>query len=155
MPAWSKVRARVIWSEISALGGMFLAGFLAATPIPMQSELAFVALAVAGWPLTGLVIVASLGNILGSCVTYAAGRGLGGMGLWGWFRLPPDRMARAERWFTRWGRWALLLSWAPGGDLLVALAGALRMPVVIALPLIAIAKIARYTVLAWVTGAAL
>lgn len=33
-------------TDLLALGGMFLAALLAATPIPMQSELAFVALAV-------------------------------------------------------------------------------------------------------------
>lgn len=133
---------------------MFLAAFLAATPIPMQSELAFVALAANGWSLTALVVAASIGNILGSCLTYAAGRGLGGLGLWRWFHLPADKMARAERWFARWGRWSLLLSWAPGGDLLVALAGALRMPLGPFLILISLAKTGRYIALALATQAA-
>ena len=142
-------------ADLAALGSMFLAAFLAATPIPMQSELAFVALATAGWPMSVLVLVASIGNVLGSCLTYGAGRGLDGLGIWQWFRLPPDRMARAEAWFARWGRWSLLLSWLPGGDVLVALAGALRMPLLHFLPLIIIAKTGRYIVLAWVTSAAL
>ncbi len=144
-----------MWSEISALLGMFLAAFLAATPIPMQSELAFIALAASGWSITALVIVASLGNILGSCVTYAAGRGLGGLGLWRWFRLPPEKMARAETWFARWGRWSLLLSWLPGGDLLVLLAGTLRMPLLPFIALITLAKTGRYVALAMATNAAL
>ncbi len=134
---------------------MFLAAFLAATPIPMQSELAFIALAANGWSLTALVIVASLGNILGSCVTYAAGRGLGGLGLWRWFHLPADKMARAETWFARWGRWSLLLSWLPGGDLLVLLAGTLRMPLLPFVALITLAKTGRYIALAFATNAAL
>lgn len=144
-----------MWFEISALSGMFLAAFLAATPIPMQSELAFIALAASGWSLTALVIVASLGNILGSCVTYAAGRGLGGLGLWRWFHLPADKMARAETWFARWGRWSLLLSWLPGGDLLVLLAGTLRMPLLPFVALITLAKTGRYIALAFATNAAL
>jgi len=134
---------------------MFLAAFLAATPIPMQSELAFIALAASGWSITALVIVASLGNILGSCVTYAAGRGLGGLGLWRWFHLPADKMARAETWFARWGRWSLLLSWLPGGDLLVLLAGTLRMPLLPFVALITLAKTGRYIALAFATNAAL
>ena len=142
-------------AEAAALGGMFLAAFLAATPIPMQSELAFVALAAGGWALPVLVAVASLANTLGSCLTYAAGRGLGNAGLWRWFRLPPDKLARAESWFSRWGRWSLLLSWAPGGDVLVALAGALAMPLRIFLPLVALAKTGRYIALALVTSAAI
>ena len=144
-----------MWSEISARLGMFLAAFLAATPIPMQSELAFIALAASGWSITALVIVASLGNILGSCVTYAAGRGLGGLGLWRWFRLPPEKMARAETWFARWGHWSLLLSWLPGGDLLVLLAGTLRMPLLPFIALITLAKTGRYVALAMATNAAL
>lgn len=137
------------------MGGMFVAAFLAATPIPMQSELAFIALAAGGWAVALLVAVASLGNTLGSCLTYAAGRGLGNAGLWRWFRLPPEKLACAESWFSRWGRWSLLLSWAPGGDVLVALAGALRMPLIIFLPLVALAKTGRYIVLALVTSAAI
>ena len=144
-----------MWSEISALLGMFLAAFLAATPILMQSELAFIALAASGWSIPALVIVASLGNILGSCVTYAAGRGLGGLGLWRWFRLPSEKMARAETWFARWGRWSLLLSWLPGGDLLVLLAGTLRMPLLPFIALITLAKTGRYVALAMATNAAL
>lgn len=134
---------------------MFLAAFLAATPIPMQSELAFIALAAAGWPLTALVIVASVGNVLGSCLTYGVGRGLGASSLLRWFKISADGLTRAEQWFARWGRWALLLSWAPGGDLLVALAGVLRLPLLVVLPLLILAKTARYIVLAWVTSAAL
>ncbi len=142
-------------AEVTGLGGMFLAAFVAATPIPMQSELAFVALAAAGWPLTALVVVASLGNVLGSCLTYGAGRGIGGAGLGRWFGIAPDKLARAESWFARWGRWSLLLSWAPGGDILVALAGVLRMPLRVVLPLLAVAKTGRYVVVALVTSAAL
>jgi len=47
-----------------------------------------------------------------------------------------------------------LLSWAPGGDVFVALAGALRMPLAVFLPLLALAKIGRYVVLALATAAA-
>ena len=144
-----------MFGDMAAVGGMFLAAFLAATPIPMQSELAFVALAAGGWSLPLLVVVASLGNVLGSVLTYLAGRGLGDAGLWRWFRLPPEKLARAESWFARWGRWSLLLSWAPGGDVLVALAGALRMPLLVFLALVALAKTARYVALALVTSAAI
>ncbi len=142
-------------ADASGLGGMFVAAFAAATPIPMQSELVFAALAASGWSLPALVVVASLGNVLGSLVTYAVGRGLGGAGLGRWFGISPDKLLRAETWFARWGRWALLVSWAPGGDVLVALAGVLRMPLLVFLPLLALAKTGRYIALALITAAAL
>lgn len=133
----------------TSLTGLFFAAFLAATPIPFQSEVVFLALLAMGsaapWVL---VVVASVGNILGSCVTYALGRGLGGPRGARWLGLTPEREARAEEWFARWGVWALLFSWAPGGDLVVALSGALRVPVLRFLILVTIAKTARYVAVA-------
>lgn len=133
----------------ATLSGLFVAAFLAATPIPFQSEVVFLALlGTEAASVTALVLVASVGNILGSCVTYAAGRGIGGQRGSRWFPLTPEQMARAERWFSRWGVWALLLSWAPGGDLVVALAGAMRVPVWLFVVLVTIAKTLRYIAVA-------
>ena len=135
-----------------SLAGLFTAAFLAATPIPFQSEIIFAALVAAGsinpWLL---LLVASVGNTLGSCVTYALGRGLGQLGahrfLKGRLALPPEQRARAERWFSRWGVWVLLLSWAPGGDVIVAIAGLMRTPVWLFVTLTATAKTGRYLAL--------
>ncbi len=133
---------------MTGLAGLFLAAFLAATPVPMQSEVVFVALHAAGWSLVPLIIVASLGNTLGSCVTYAFGRAIERLKDRPWFPLPPEKMARAEAFWARWGLWSLLMSWAPGGDVLVALAGVMRVPVWRFLALVALAKTGRYIVLA-------
>lgn len=133
----------------TSLAGLFVAAFLAATPIPFQSEVVFLALMAQGTvPVWALILVASVGNILGSCVTYAMGRGLGGDRGARWIGLTVERQARAERWFARWGVWALLFSWAPGGDLVVALSGALRVPLPRFVALVTIAKTARYAVVA-------
>jgi len=138
-----------------ALAGLFVAALLAATPVPFNSEVAFIAMQAAGWPALTLVAVASVGNVLGSCVTYAVGRGLGQFRDHPRFPIRPDQIARAEDWFRRWGLWSLLLAWAPGGDVLVAVAGLLRVPLPIFLLLVAIAKTGRYVVLALATGVAL
>lgn len=133
----------------TSLFGLFMAAFLAATPVPFQSEVVFLALMAQGTvPVAALVLVASVGNILGSCVTYALGRGLGGDRGARWLGLTPERQAKAERWFARWGVWALLFSWAPGGDFIVALSGALRVSLVRFVVLVTIAKTARYGVVA-------
>lgn len=136
-----------------ALSGLFLAAFLAATPIPFQSELVFLGLQAAGWGTFALIVVASVGNTLGSCVTYALGRWLADQRDHRWFPLKPDQMARAERWWARWGLWLLLLSWAPFGDMIVALSGVLRVPLPVFLTLVAIAKTGRYIALGWLGGA--
>lgn len=133
----------------ATLSGLFIAAFLAATPIPFQSEVVFLALMAAKtadpWVL---VVIASIGNTLGSCVTYALGRGIGGARGARWFPLTPEQMIRAEAWFRRWGLWSLLLSWAPGGDLIVALSGVLRVQLWKFISLVAIAKTARYVAVA-------
>ncbi len=139
---------------MTGLAGLFLAAFLAATPVPIPSEPVFLALMATGHALLPLVVVASIGNTLGSCVTYAIGRGAERLKHRRWFPLPPDALAKAQGWWGRWGLWSLLLSWAPGGDALVALAGLMRVPVWRFLLLVALAKTGRYAVLA-LAGAAL
>jgi membrane protein YqaA with SNARE-associated domain len=137
-----------------ALGGLFLAALLAASPVPFQSEIVFLGMQAVGWATGLLVIVASVGNTLGSCVTYGLGRWLSDRRDHRWFPLRPAQMARAEAWFARWGVWSLLLSWAPGGDLIVALAGVLRVPVPLFLALVALAKTGRYVALGWLGATA-
>ena len=137
-----------------ALSGLFLAAFLAATPIPFQSEVVFLGMQAAGWETGLLVLVASVGNTLGSCVTYALGRWLADQRDHRWFPLTPVQMARAEGWWARWGLWLLLLSWAPFGDMIVALSGVLRVPVPVFLVLVALAKTGRYMAVGWVGAAA-
>lgn len=137
-----------------ALLGLFLAALLAATPFPFQSELVFLGLQASGWETFGLVVVASIGNTIGSCVTYALGRWLADQRDHRWFPLKPDQMAKAEGWWGRWGRWLLLLSWAPFGDMIVALSGVLRVPFPVFLILVALAKTGRYIALGWLGAAA-
>lgn len=138
-----------------ALTGLFVAAFLAATPVPFQSEVVFLGLQAAGWGPIVLVIVASIGNTLGSCVTYALGRWLSDQRDHRWFPLTPAQMTQAERWWARWGLWLLLLSWAPFGDMIVGLSGVLRVRFPAFLLLVAIAKTGRYVALGWLGAAVL
>jgi len=133
---------------MTGLAGLFLAAFLAATPVPLPSEPVFLAMQAAGWSPVTLILVASVGNSLGSCVTYALVRAAERLKHHRWFPLPPEALARAQGWWGRWGLWSLLMSWAPGGDALVALAGLMRVPVWRFLLLVALAKTGRYAVLA-------
>lgn len=132
----------------SALFGLFLAAFIAATPVPFQSEIIFGGMLVAEPARFWVILaVASVGNTLGSCVNYALGRGLAGMSIPERFRIPEAAMQRAEAWFRRWGVWSLLLSWMPLGDVLTVVAGVLRTPVWLFVVLVALAKTGRYLVL--------
>ena len=133
----------------SALFGLFVAAFVAATPVPFQSEIIFAGLLAADpGAVWAILAVASGGNVLGSCVNYGLGRGLARFPLPARWRPTEATLARAEAWFQRWGRWSLLLSWLPLGDVLTVVAGTLRTPFWIFLALVAVAKTGRYLVLA-------
>lgn len=98
--------------ELAAYGGLFAAAFIASTILPMQSEAALAALLLAdSFPPAALIAVASLGNVLGSVVNWAIGRGIDKLHDRSWFPASPAKLNRAARWYRRYGRWSLLLSW--------------------------------------------
>lgn len=134
----------------AALVGLFAVAFGAASLLPAQSEPAFVALLLAGLhPAWLVVLVASVGNTLGSCLNWLIGRGVERFRDRRWFPVPEAALARATGWYRRWGRWSLLLSWAPiVGDPLTVVAGVLREPFWSFLALVALAKTGRYAALA-------
>lgn len=136
-----------------ALSGLFAISFAAATILPAQSEAALVGLQVAGYPVVLLIVVASIGNTLGAVVNWALGRGVERFRHRRWFPVSATSLDRASAWYRRWGRWSLLLSWAPiGGGALTVAAGVLREPFWSFLALVAIAKTGRYIVLAAATA---
>jgi len=136
---------------LAALAGLMLAAFLAATPLPMQSEAVFVAVQLADTaPLWSMILLAGLANTAGSIVTYAMGRGA--RLLEGRFPVVEVQMQRAGGWYERWGRWTLLLSWAPLGDVICFIAGNFRVPLWQFALIVGFAKTARYAVLAALTA---
>ncbi|ALA19126.1 MULTISPECIES: YqaA family protein [unclassified Chelatococcus] len=140
-------------SDLAVYAGLFLAALAAATVLPMQSEavLAGLLLSEAYSPWL-LVAVASVGNVLGSSVNWLLGRGIARFRDRRWFPAKADALERAQRWYGRYGRWSLLMSWAPViGDPLTVMAGVLREPFPTFLLLVTIAKVGRYLVLAAVT----
>lgn len=138
---------------ISSLFGLFVAAFVAATIVPFQSEIVFVALQAAKTvPVWTLIIVASIGNTLGALVNYYIGQGITRFEGKRWFPATPAQMARAEAWFARWGIWVLLVSWLPVGDVMTVVAGVMRTPVWLFLLLVGIAKTSRYVGLALLTA---
>ena len=99
-----------------------------------------------------LVVVASVGNTLGTLVNYWIGLRLEGAGAHRWLRVSEAQVARAHLWWERWGIWSLLLSWLPVLDLCTVIAGAMRTPLPQFLALVAIAKTGRYIALLLITA---
>jgi membrane protein YqaA with SNARE-associated domain len=97
------------------------------------------------YPWWLLILLASVGNILGSIVNWFLGRFFAHFEDRRWFPVKRKQMAKAESWYHRYGRWTLLLSWLPiVGDPLTIVAGVMREPLRVFVPLVALAKTGRY-----------
>ena len=140
-------------TDLAVYAGLFLVAFAAATIFPMQSEAGLVALIVTKqYPVLALIAVATIGNVLGSTVNWLLGVGIERFRDKRWFPVTQPALDKAQRWYRRYGKWSLLLSWMPViGDPITIVAGVLREPFPIFLLLVTIAKTARYAVLAAAT----
>lgn len=130
--------------------GLFAVALLAATILPAQSEVVLAGMILSErYHLWLLILVASIGNVLGSVVNWFLGRFIAHFEDRRWFPVKRNQIAKAERWYQRYGYWSLLLSWAPiVGDPLTVVAGVLREPLPVFLVLVTIAKVGRYLAVA-------
>ncbi len=131
------------------LGGMFLSSFLAATILPLSSEVVLGLLLAGGYGTAPVVTVATAGNVLGSVVNYWFGLA-GSQWLTRKFsRISEREIQRARERFQSWGTASLLLAWVPVlGDPLTVVAGMLRINLWIFIFLVTIGKLGRYLVIA-------
>jgi membrane protein YqaA with SNARE-associated domain len=125
--------------------GLFAASFLAATILPLSSEVVLTYLLMQGLQPVTLITVATTGNVLGSFANY-------GIGLWGSIfliqrvlRISAEDVSSAKKRFKKYGLFSLLFAWVPViGDPLTVVAGALRIHLVIFLILVTAGKLIRY-----------
>ena len=129
------------------LWALLLSSFLAATVLPLASEVPLAVVVRRHGDVFLPVAIATLGNFLGACTTYGLARAAAA-------KLAPrfsDRSPRALALFGRYGAPALVLSWVPlVGDAIVALAGAARVPIATFSFWTVIGKAARYAAVAWI-----
>lgn len=125
---------------------LFISAFAAATILPAQSE-ALLAYQVSISPdaVVQLIAVATLGNVLGATFNWCLGRLIENLRAKKWFPVNEKQLQKAERFYGRYGRYSLLLSWVPIiGDPITIVAGILREPLLSFVLLVTIAKCARY-----------
>jgi membrane protein YqaA with SNARE-associated domain len=137
-------------ADLAVYAGLFAAAFLAASLLPLQSETALAGLLLAGHqPVVTLIAIASIGNTLGAVLNWLLGRYIERFRRRRWFPVSDATLTRAQCWYHRYGRWSLLLSWAPIiGDPLTVVAGVLREPLWTFVPIVVFAKTTRYLMLA-------
>jgi membrane protein YqaA with SNARE-associated domain len=125
---------------------LFASAFLAATILPLASEVPLAILVRKHDGIGMLVFVATAGNFLGACTTYVLAKAT----------LPrlldhaTPRTRRALSLLQRYGAPALLLSWVPLlGDAIVALAGATKIRFTPFAVWTLVGKAVRYVFVAW------
>jgi len=137
-------------TTVTVLAGLFLTALIAGSFLPLQSEAVLTTLLVStDYAPVLLVSIASLGNTIGALINWLLGRGVERFRDRRWFPASPAMLERAQAWYQRYGKWSLLLSWVPVvGDPLTVVAGIMREPLATFLLLVAVAKTARYVVVA-------
>ena len=137
-------------TSLAVYGGLFLAALAAGSALPVPSEAAFAGVVLTTTdPLWIALAVATVGNVSGSFINWLIGRGVETLKHRRWFPASERQLDKAKVWYHRYGRWSLLLSFVPiVGDPLTIVAGVMREPLWSFIPLVTIAKGARYLVLA-------
>lgn len=138
-------------STMTAYASLFIAAFAAATLFPAQSEAVLLALVSSReYPLHTLVVIASIGNVLGSVLNWWLGLYAQRFRDRKWFPVSEAALLRAQAHYARYGRWSLLLSWVPFiGDPITLAAGVMRERLLPFLILVGIAKTGRYVALVY------
>ena len=130
---------------------LFVLSFLASTILPFGSEALVVALIYQEFNPFTVVMVATLGNYLGSCTTYYLG--LKGRPVLEKYLSPsPEKLKKSESLFKKYGLYTLLFTWVPGiGDVITMVAGLMQLPFSYFSIFVFLGKFGRYFALAYLT----
>jgi len=132
--------------------GLFFASFLAATILPLSSEVILSFLLLNDFNPIILVSVATFGNVLGAFVNYA-------IGLWGSIffirkvlKISEDEFVKAKQRFQKYGVFSLFFAWVPIiGDPLTVVAGVLKINILIFFIMVTSGKLIRYVLISYAT----
>lgn len=128
--------------------GLFAISFLAASLIPLSSEIFVLAMPPLGYNAWIVGLVATFGNFAGALTNYYIGLKGSDFVFARYFQIKEESRIKAENFYTRWGPVALFFSWVPFiGDPLTAVAGALHMNIWTFTFWVIIGKGFRYVVL--------
>ena len=136
------------FTELGYLG-LFLSSFLAATILPLSSEVVLTALLLSDLPPIALVAIATTGNVLGSLTNYALGYWVSLEVIKKWLKISEEQFVQAEKRFVKYGLFSLCFAWVPIiGDPLTLIAGVLRIRLLWFIILVTAGKLLRYVVIA-------
>lgn len=125
--------------------GMIISAFIAGSVVPFSSEAVILSLMAMGLNVGGLLVCATIGNVLGGMTCY----GVGMLGKTEWiariFRIKPEKMEKAEKFVRGKGSWAAFWAFLPfiGSAVVIAL-GIMRANVYVTVLSMSLGKLLRY-----------
>jgi membrane protein YqaA with SNARE-associated domain len=129
--------------------GLFLASFLAATILPLSSEIVLSVLLLNHYDVATTITVASIGNILGSITNYYIGLGSHNLVLKRLENTSREKINHSIETLKKFGTPALLFAWVPIiGDPLTVAAGFIRVKLTQFILFVSVGKIIRYYIVA-------
>jgi membrane protein YqaA with SNARE-associated domain len=133
--------------------GLFLSSFVAATIFPMPSELQLALLIKEGYPEIICLVVATVGNSLGSVLTFYMGRFCKWELISKYLNVKQDKIEKASHKISkRVYIWSLLV-WLPiVGDVVCLALGFLKTPPARTIIFITIGKMIRYFIVIYFVG---
>ncbi|GAB3484826.1 YqaA family protein [Marinomonas epiphytica] len=125
---------------------LFVTAFISATLFPLGSEVVLLYYADQGeYAVVTLLLVASVGNTLGSMLNWYIGRYAYQFSQRRWRWVNEKTYIRATSWFSKYGWWSVFFCWLPVvGDGIALVSGVLKMPLTLFLPIVFIGKLIRY-----------
>jgi membrane protein YqaA with SNARE-associated domain len=130
--------------------GLFVAAFLAATILPLSSEVVLSILLLNGLSPIALVAIATVGNVLGSLTNYALGFWVSLEAIKKWLKMSEEEFVRAEQRFVKYGLFCLCFAWVPIiGDPITVVAGFLRIRLLWFVLLVTAGKLLRYIAISY------
>ena len=129
---------------------LFLVSFLAATVLPLSSEVVLVGMLAAGSDSLIVAGIATIGNTMGGMSSFY----LGYVGKWSWIenklKVPKEKVLRLKRWIDKYGTFTAFFCWLPFvGDILAIALGFFRAKVGVVLLLMFLGKLMRYLLIVW------
>ncbi len=113
---------------LSGYPGLFIISFLAATLIPLGSEIFVVSMTLSGCNPWIILAAATTGNTLGSITNYFVGKRGAEFMLSRYIKVDSQKRENVERIIRKWGSPILLFAWTPVvGDPLTVVAGGLNL----------------------------
>lgn len=126
--------------------GLFIVSFLAATLVPLGSEIFVVIMAVSGYNPLFTLAIATTGNTLGAITNYYVGKCGTNFILSRYIQVDSEKRQNVERIYQKWGSPILFFSWVPVvGDPLTVVAGGFNLNLYVFTFWVVLGKAFRYS----------